>query len=43
MLISGEIRNNNFSKRRIYRNNINKKGVFVRDIFEEYLFIILYE
>jgi len=42
MFISEEIRNNDFSKRRVYRNDIDKKGVLVKDICGEYLLIILY-
>ncbi len=42
MFVSGEIRNDDFSKRRIYKNDINKKNVFIRDICGEYLLIILY-
>jgi len=42
MLVFGEIRNNNFSKRRVHKNDINKKDVLVKNIFEEYLFITLH-
>ena len=42
MFVSGEIRNDDFSKRRIYKNDINKKNVLVGDVFGEYLLITLH-